>query len=78
MMHSRYTKPLGWAIAGTALMAGMLLLGQEAAGDAPVLSLSQAIQIALENNRPVNIAKLDITKSNQALPRDHDLPLCLG
>jgi outer membrane protein TolC len=62
-MHSRYTKPLGWAIAGTALMAGMLLLGQEAAGDAPVLSLSQAIQIALENNRPVNIAKLDITKS---------------
>src|ERR1700678_2943257 len=63
MMHSGYTKPIGWAVAGTALMAGMLLLGQEASGDAPVLSLSQAIQIALANNRPVNIAKLDITKS---------------
>jgi outer membrane protein TolC len=63
MMHLRCTKPLGWAIAGTALMAGMLLLGQEPSGDAPVLTLSQAVQIALENNRPVNIAKLDITKS---------------
>jgi outer membrane protein TolC len=64
MMHARYTRQLGWAIAGTALMAGMLLLGQEPSGNAPVLSLSQAIQIALENNRPVNIAKLDISKSN--------------
>ena len=64
MMRARYTKPLGWAIAGTALMAGMLLPGQETSGDAPVLSLSQAVQIALDNNRPVNIAKLDITKSN--------------
>ncbi len=45
-------------------MAGMLLPGQETSGDAPVLSLSRAVQIALENNRPVNIAKLDITKSN--------------
>jgi outer membrane protein TolC len=63
MMRSRFTKPLGWAIAGSALMAGMLLLGQEASGDAPVLSLPQAVQIALENNRPVNIAQLDITKS---------------
>ena len=63
MMLEKYTKQLGWAIAGTALMAGMLLLGQEASGDAPVLSLSRAVEIALENNRPVNIAKLDITKS---------------
>ena len=63
MMYARYTKQLGWAIAGTALMAGMLLLGEQTSGDAPVLSLSQAVQIALDNNRPVNIAKLDIAKS---------------
>jgi outer membrane protein TolC len=44
-------------------MAGMLLLAEEPSGDAPVLSLSQAIQIAVDNNRPVNIAKLDIVKS---------------
>lgn len=64
MMLAKYTKQLVWAVAGTALMAGMLLLGEETSGDAPVLSLSQAVQIALDHNRPVNIAKLDITKSN--------------
>jgi outer membrane protein len=63
MMRAKYTKQLGRAIAGTALMAGMLLLGEEPSGDAPVLPLSRAVQIALDNNRPVNIAKLDITKS---------------
>jgi outer membrane protein len=65
MMRAKYTRQLGWVIAGTALMAGMLLLGQEpSGGDVPVLSLARALEIALENNRPVNIAKLDITKSN--------------
>jgi outer membrane protein len=44
-------------------MAGMMLLGQEAGGSVPALSLSQAIEIAVENNRPVNIAKLEIVKS---------------
>jgi outer membrane protein TolC len=63
MMFARYTKQLGWAVAGTALMAGMLLLGEEPPGEVPVLSLSQAIQIAIDNNRLVNIAKLDIVKS---------------
>jgi outer membrane protein TolC len=67
MMHARYTKLLGWAIAATALMSGLLLLGQEPSGDAPVLSLSQAVQVALEHNRPVNIAKLDIDKSKWVL-----------
>ncbi len=51
------------AIAGTALMTGVLSRGQEPSGDPPVLSLTQAVQIAVENNRPVNMAKLDITKS---------------
>ena len=44
-------------------MTGMLSRGQEPSGDLPVLSLTQAIQIAVENNRPVNMAKLDIVKS---------------
>ncbi len=44
-------------------MTGMLSRGQEPAGDVPVLTLAQAIQTAVDNNRPVNIAKLDILKS---------------
>ena len=48
--------------------------------------LSQAVQVALENNRPVNIAKLDIDKSKWTLaqtktkrfPGDHHLPVCFG
>src|SRR5271155_6085925 len=67
MMHARFTKPLGWAIAATALWCGMLSPAQETAGEAPVLSLSQAVEVALEHNRPVNIAKLDIDKSKWTL-----------
>src|ERR1700733_3233504 len=63
MIPAKYTKQLGWAIAGT-LMAGALLRGEQTSADAPLLSLSRAVEIALENNRPVQIAKLDITKSN--------------
>jgi outer membrane protein len=63
MMRARYIKSFSWAIAGIALMTGMLSQGQEPSGDLPVLSLAQAIQIAVENNRPVNMAKLDIVKS---------------
>ena len=63
MMRVRYTKRLVLAIAGTALMAGVLSLGEEQPGDTPVLSLSQAIQIAIDNNRLLSIAKLDIVKS---------------
>jgi outer membrane protein len=44
-------------------MTGMMLLGQKPSSDVPVLSLSQAVQIAVDNNRPVNIAKLEIVKS---------------
>ena len=57
-------KSLSWAVAGTALMTGIMLLGQEPTSEVPVLSLSQAIQIAVDNNRPVNMAKLEIVKSN--------------
>ena len=44
-------------------MTGIMLLGQEPTSEVPVLSLSQAIQIAVDNNRPVNMAKLEIVKS---------------
>jgi outer membrane protein len=63
MMRAGYIKSFFLAIAGTAVMAGMLSRGQEPSGDLPVLSLAQAVQIAVENNRPVNMAKLDIVKS---------------
>jgi outer membrane protein len=56
-------KSLFWVVAGTALMTGMMLPGEEPSSDVPVLSLSQAIQIAVDNNRPVNMAKLEIVKS---------------
>jgi outer membrane protein len=63
MMRVGYIKSFSLAIAGTALMTGMLSRGQEPSGDLPVLSLTQAVQIAVENNRPVNMAKLDIVKA---------------
>jgi outer membrane protein len=63
MMRARCVKSFSWAIAGIALMTGMLSRGQEPSGDLPVLSLTRAVQIAVENNRPVNMAKLDIVKS---------------
>jgi outer membrane protein len=63
MMLGRYAKSLSWAVAGTALMTGMMLLGEEPSSDVPVLSLSQAVQTAVDKNRPVNIAKLEIVKS---------------
>lgn len=45
------------------LMATTLALAEEPVVTAPELSLSDAIQIALANNRPVKIAQLDITKA---------------
>jgi outer membrane protein TolC len=63
MMPARYTQSLFRVVAATALMTGMSLLGQEPSSDVPVLTLAQAIQIAVDHNRPVHIAKLNIDKS---------------
>jgi outer membrane protein TolC len=63
MMRSRHINLLLRTIAGMAAVSGAMLLGQEPSSDPPLLTLSQATQIAVENNRPVNIAKLDILKS---------------
>jgi outer membrane protein len=59
MIRVSYRKSIARAVAGSALIAGTILVGQ----DVPVLSLTQAIQIAVENNRPIQIAKLEIVKS---------------
>jgi hypothetical protein len=44
------------------LVAGNCLRAQEA-DDPPELTLSQAVQLAIDHNRPVKIAQLDITKA---------------
>ena len=58
-----YTRALARLAAGTALMTGMLLMGQESSTSIPVLSLTNAIQTAIDHNRPLDIANLEIVKS---------------
>src|SRR5580698_2282591 len=58
-----YKSALVRVAAGMALMTGMLLMGREPSGNVPVLSLANAIQIAIDHNRPLDIAKLEIVKS---------------
>lgn len=50
-------------LAGLAFLCSFPGFGQDVAAEPPELSLAEAIQIALANNRPVQIAKLDVTKS---------------
>ena len=56
-----------WSVAG---------FGQGAPDQAPELTLVDAVQIALGNNRPVQIAKLDVTKSgwDVAEAKTHKFP----
>ncbi|MGC2398714.1 MAG: TolC family protein [Acidobacteriaceae bacterium] len=63
MMHSTHIKSLLRTIVATAVLGGISLPGQEASSNLPLLTLSQAIQIAVENNRPVKIAQLNILES---------------
>src|SRR6201996_6255437 len=62
-MPQKRMKLFSRVVTGTALITGAALLGQETQSPVPVLSLSQAIEIAVEHNRPVNMAKLEIVKS---------------
>jgi outer membrane protein len=55
---------LVWNFTLVASVSATTLLAQEAPANPPELSLQQAIQIALEHNRPTQIAQLDITKAN--------------
>ncbi len=67
MTRKRYTNLLGCIAVAFALAPAAIGAGQELSADAPVLSLSQAVQAALDNNRPAMIAKLDILKSKWAV-----------
>jgi outer membrane protein len=44
-------------------MVGARLLAQEAAVDAPLLTVDQAVQVAIANNRSLKIASLNVDKS---------------
>ena len=62
-IHASRLAPLCWIFSGLALLWTVSIFAQQPANDAPELSLDDAIQIALSKNRPVQIAKLDVTKS---------------
>lgn len=59
--------PLCWIVSALALLCTLSAHAQQPSGDAPELSLDDAIHIALNKNRPVQIAKLDIQKSQWQL-----------
>jgi outer membrane protein TolC len=52
------------ALLASALMAGSSSGAQEADVDLPELTLSQAVELAIDHNRPVKMAQLDITKAH--------------
>ena len=58
---------LAWAcnvvLLVSALLAANCVRAQEPADDLPELTLAQAVQLAIDHNRPVKIAQLDITKA---------------
>jgi outer membrane protein len=62
-MQAWLFKVLRWIPGGLLFLWGSLALGQKPSEEGPELSLTSAIQIALENNWSVKIARLDITKS---------------
>jgi hypothetical protein len=47
-----------------AFMTGTIAFAQNPVREVPELPLAEAIQVALSNNRPVEISKLDITKAH--------------
>jgi outer membrane protein TolC len=75
MIQARRASFLGFSC-GLVLLWSVLGYGQNTSEQGPELSLADAIQIALGNNRPVQIAKLDITKSkwDVAEAKTHRLP----
>lgn len=64
MRLTRSTWVWNFALLASVFAASSSLQAQETAADQPELSLQQAIQIALDHNRPVQIAQLDITKAH--------------
>jgi outer membrane protein TolC len=63
IIQSGRTRLLGRISSGLVLFWSVAGFGQGTSDQTPELALVDAIQIALGNNRPVQIAKLDFTKS---------------
>ena len=63
MLKSEARRILKSLLASAVLWWSLSAIGQEAPRQPPELPLADAVQIALGNNRPVQIAKLDIAKS---------------
>ena len=63
MIRTKHAKPLECFAIGVVFLGSIYGLGQATSDQAPELPLVDAIQIALGNNRPVQIAKLDVAKS---------------
>jgi hypothetical protein len=63
MILAGRTRLLGRIASELVMLWSVTGFGQGAPDQAPELTLVDAVQIALRNNRPVQIAKLDFTKS---------------
>jgi hypothetical protein len=64
-MHASRLAPLCWIVSGLAFLCALSAFAQQVSNEAPELSPEDAIQIALNKNRPVQIAKLGLTKSQR-------------
>jgi outer membrane protein len=76
MIQARLASFFGLLSCGLVFLWSVPGCGQNTSDQLPELSLVDAIQIALANNRPIQIAKLDITKSQWdiAEAKTHRLP----
>jgi hypothetical protein len=76
MIQAGRTRLLGRISSGLVLLCSVAGFGQGSPDQAPELPLVDAIQIALGNNRPVQVAKLDVTKSgwDVAEAKTHKFP----
>jgi outer membrane protein TolC len=76
MIQARRTRYFDLVSCGLLFLWSVPSYGHNTSEEGPELSLVDAIQIALGNNRPIQIAKLDITKSGWevAEAKTHRLP----
>ena len=76
MIQATRTRSFGLVSCGLLFLWSVPSYGHNTSEEGPELSLVDAIQIALGNNRPIQIAKLDITKSGWevAEAKTHRLP----
>ena len=63
MVRTQGNRLIPLCLTGLVLLWTLPALSQDAGDEAPELPLAEAIQIALANNRPVQLAKLDVMKS---------------